>query len=740
MAKIMGQLKDVKSIMKATLEAEQRGSAKAKSDAFNAHKEQRRLLMRAFHDTGVAKLPGVKGYINNFLDSSPDNKCLIFGHHRDVLDGIESNVSTYRHVNKKGKKKRIAYIRIDGSTPHRERADNVRKFQSDPNCRVGILGILAGGVGITLTAASHVFFAELHWTPGILQQAEDRAHRIGQTAKNVHINYMVAKGSLDDIMWSIVCSKVNVVSCALEGTKQKLKVDVLKKKRGGGDHSSPVTIDSDEDESEALPDVLSKEKMKFARGDVRTFMFGQNSQNSSTQKEMQTWSCDMCTLINQAKKICCEACGTAKRKSQAAPATDSPPHTLNAVPSADISTKLPECEKLVEKKVSNFWFSASSYTGRIFLYSTEKVYFNAAFMPEDIKSKEDWLEFSKKYSLGELKPADCYTEIRSFLKKWNGLRAIDQQQLCGGYIFRPPLMALISRRRLATKHRGIYSPSSGSILSFTRYSKPGPGGQLKKDGHPALSAACRICKTAFEANVSAGKQGAAQWQSTFCSYKCFQQWKVRTSGSHIRRTVFDLEAGVCQLCNRDMHEIFLRYRSMSPPDRFQELLRLKFSTKGIDMNSAQIIHSPVEGHFWQADHIVPVAEGGGECDLTNFRTLCTPCHKKETSSLNQRLARKRLAESAKGTFDIRTFLTPSGEDSHVAATPATESRPRKKKPRTEPPSSAFLKPSPRVLKKDRKKHDFVDESSSDDEEDDLPIDQLTAKYLKERKLLNFMSP
>ena len=74
-------------------------------------------------------------YINNFLDSSPDNKCLIFGHHRDVLDGIESNISAYRQVDKKGKKKRIAYIRIDGSTPHRERADNVRKFHPDLLCQ-----------------------------------------------------------------------------------------------------------------------------------------------------------------------------------------------------------------------------------------------------------------------------------------------------------------------------------------------------------------------------------------------------------------------------------------------------------------------------------------------------------------------------------------------------------------------------------------------------------------------------
>ena len=47
----------------------------------------------------------------------------------------------------------------------------------------------------------------------------------------------------------------------------------------------------------------------------------------------------------------------------------------------------------------------------------------------------------------------------------------------------------------------------------------------------------------------------------------------------------------------------------------------------------QLISKPKEGLFWQADHIVPVCEGGGECDLSNYRTLCTPCHDKETRKL-----------------------------------------------------------------------------------------------------------
>jgi len=59
-----------------------------------------------------------------------------------------------------------------------------------------------------LTAAKLVVFAELDWTPGTLEQCEDRAHRIGQTDP-VHVHYLVAKGTLDERLWAALCRKVN---------------------------------------------------------------------------------------------------------------------------------------------------------------------------------------------------------------------------------------------------------------------------------------------------------------------------------------------------------------------------------------------------------------------------------------------------------------------------------------------------------------------------------------------------
>ena len=57
------------------------------------------------------------------------------------------------------------------------------------------------------------------------------------------------------------------------------------------------------------------------------------------------------------------------------------------------------------------------------------------------------------------------------------------------------------------------------------------------------------------------------------------------------------------------------------------------------------------GHLWQADHIVPVIEGGGECDLGNFRTLCTACHKSETAALRKRISQRRKESTALPLLD-----------------------------------------------------------------------------------------
>jgi len=72
---------------------------------------------------------------------------------------------------------------------------------------LSVCSVMLHSQGLTLTAAHHVVFAELHHTPGVIIQAEDRAHRIGQTLP-VNVHYLIARGTVDEILWSMIRRKV----------------------------------------------------------------------------------------------------------------------------------------------------------------------------------------------------------------------------------------------------------------------------------------------------------------------------------------------------------------------------------------------------------------------------------------------------------------------------------------------------------------------------------------------------
>ncbi len=85
----------------------------------------------------------------------------------------------------------------------------------NPKMSLFVGSITAGGVGITLTAASHVIFAELDWVPGNVSQAEDRLHRIGQK-DSVLVQHLVLEDSLDAHMAKVIVRKQEVIEKALD--------------------------------------------------------------------------------------------------------------------------------------------------------------------------------------------------------------------------------------------------------------------------------------------------------------------------------------------------------------------------------------------------------------------------------------------------------------------------------------------------------------------------------------------
>lgn len=183
------------------------------SPSENQFVEVMSLITRMYKQTAIAKAGAVKDYIKMMLETE-ELKFLVFAHHLSMLQACTEAVIEAK----------AGYIRIDGSVPSAERIQLVHRFQNEPSTRVAILSIQAAGQGLTFTAASHVVFAELYWNPGHIKQAEDRAHRIGQTTA-VHIHYLIAKGTFDTVMWAMLNRKETVTGSALNGKKEYLKAE-----------------------------------------------------------------------------------------------------------------------------------------------------------------------------------------------------------------------------------------------------------------------------------------------------------------------------------------------------------------------------------------------------------------------------------------------------------------------------------------------------------------------------------
>ncbi|XP_050677167.1 SWI/SNF-related matrix-associated actin-dependent regulator of chromatin subfamily A-like protein 1 isoform X2 [Leptidea sinapis] len=171
----------------------------ARSYTTSRSSERHTALVTFFSESATIKIPAICKYIRQLLKDF-SGKFLVFAHHKNVVDAICLTLDETA----------TSYICIVGSTPAHTRADLVDKFQHG-SCRCGVLSITAAGSGLTLTAADLVLFAELHWNPGILTQAESRAHRIGRSGA-VCVRYLLANGTADDYMWPMLQNKLNVLN------------------------------------------------------------------------------------------------------------------------------------------------------------------------------------------------------------------------------------------------------------------------------------------------------------------------------------------------------------------------------------------------------------------------------------------------------------------------------------------------------------------------------------------------
>ena len=116
-----------------------------------------------------------------------NHKALIFSQFLGMLALIKEKLKALE----------VPFEYFDGSTSATERERAINRFQSDDTCRVFLISLKAGGVGLNLTAADYVYIVDPWWNPAVEQQAIDRTHRIGQT-KNIFAYRMICKDTIED--------------------------------------------------------------------------------------------------------------------------------------------------------------------------------------------------------------------------------------------------------------------------------------------------------------------------------------------------------------------------------------------------------------------------------------------------------------------------------------------------------------------------------------------------------------
>jgi len=258
-----GKLSDLQARLELA-EAEDGDTSSILEGIKNAGTEAFAAMAHARYDTAIAKIPYAVDHISEAVDSS--GQVVVFGHHHDVIDGLLSGL----------REKGITCVSLTGRDKQEARQQAVEDFQAG-KAQVFVGGIAAAGVGLTLTASSHVIFVELPWTPGELSQAEDRCHRIGQQ-DNVLVQHIVLEGSIDQRMAQALVEKQNVIDQAMDVMVRKtLTVPIMpvREKR-------PSTRKA---EIERIAEIISDEQIEAAH-DRMKILDAWNKDNASIKNDI----------------------------------------------------------------------------------------------------------------------------------------------------------------------------------------------------------------------------------------------------------------------------------------------------------------------------------------------------------------------------------------------------------------------------------------------------------------------
>jgi superfamily II DNA or RNA helicase len=144
-----------------------------------------------------AKLEALLAQLREVLDEG--HKALVFSQFTSLLKIVRDRLD----------ESGVVYEYLDGAT--RDRQARVERFQTDPSCKIFLISLKAGGVGLNLTAAEYVFILDPWWNPAVEAQAVDRTHRIGQQ-RPVFAYRLIARDTVEEKILELQNSKRNLAA------------------------------------------------------------------------------------------------------------------------------------------------------------------------------------------------------------------------------------------------------------------------------------------------------------------------------------------------------------------------------------------------------------------------------------------------------------------------------------------------------------------------------------------------
>ena len=683
----------------------------AKNDAFEEIDEEKDDLNIVTDKDGEAQAIGklkVKKAVK-FLEESilidKSQQVVVFGHHHSVLDEIYAGLQKVLPAEE--------IICVDGRTDAIERRDRVDKFYggksqgfeedgktpSPAKVRVAVFGITLA-VGIDLSSASTVCFVELPQKPADLLQAEDRAwrrERNGQNSKTcVNIYYCIAKAegcAFDTDRWQRLGRKIEQNTMMTDGSDNRDGRENLDCEK----HGSQVMLEA--------PRLLFSETEQQQNHEHPE----EATQGGLTQQHLTPNQPIINSLAKRKKslerKIWKKAFFTEPERVPiwfvVSEHTDRVHlHDMRLLPN---ETRLNCSVKQVDVFVA--WEKLTWFLEKYMRnHEGEDEFGDATSKTMSPALREKTKEVLRNFVLPDALIDDCdaLNCCKFFIDEWNCLLSRDKNIViqsrtpvqCGGVaqllrdltIKKEEESTLIkTKKQKSTIRHGtgikLGTLPKDAVTRAVLVRKSNFGFEMREQFiiPSAIGKQCQVlcdccCKPyAFNddiklmkkivlTNGSNSQQQQQQQQQQhplslhdlFCSKDCFEYHVQSRSGKTLRMAVFERDRGVCEKCHLDCHALVSRIKCLKPHQRLPiiESLAPQFTRAQKD----KLARDAYEGSAWEADHIIAVKDGGGECTVDNMRTLCRRCHARNTKEQHKRWAWENKAKKDKNQRTLLEIL------------------------------------------------------------------------------------